>query len=74
MNRNAVPISVEVDGVRLSGFYAVQSDMLTVWHAYLGSRTRTICGGFSDADVEGMLAELFQARQAQARPVARFFK
>ncbi|MDP9123139.1 MAG: hypothetical protein M3N82_00800 [Pseudomonadota bacterium] len=71
MERIIVPLTVEVDGVRLSGFYAMQSEMVTVWHAYLGSRTQTVRGSLASADVEGMLIELYQARKAQIRAIAR---
>ncbi len=71
MKRIIVPLSVEVEGVHLSGFYAVQSEMVTVWHTYLGSRTQTISGGPCSADVEGLLVELFQDRKAQIRAIAR---
>ena len=67
MIRNVVPIAVEVDGVRLSGFYSVQSDMVTVWHALLGSRTRTTSGGINRADVDELLIELYEARRLQTR-------
>ncbi len=70
MKRIIVPLTVEVDGVRLSGFYAVQSEMVTVWHTYLGSRTQTVSGSLRSADVEGLLIELYQDRKAQIRAIA----
>ena len=71
MKRIVVPLAVVVDGVRLSGFYAVQSEMVTVWHALLGSRTQTISGNLSSADVEDLLVELYQARKTQIRATTR---
>ena len=71
MKRIIVPLTFEVDGVRLSGFYAVQSQMVTVWHTFLGSRTRTVSGSLSGAEVEGLLIELYQDRKAQMRTIAR---
>ena len=44
MKRINGPLTAEVDGVRISGFYAVQSKMVTVWHTHLGSRTKAISG------------------------------
>ncbi len=71
MKRIVVPLAVEVDGVRLSGHYAVQADMVTVWHAFLGSRTQSISGPLSSADVQALLIELYQARKSQLRAIAR---
>ncbi len=71
MERIIVPFAVELDGVRLSGFYAVQSEMVTVWHTCLGSRTQTVSGGLSSADVEGLLIELYQDRKAPIRAITR---
>ncbi len=74
MIRNVVPIAVEVDGVHLSGFYSVQSDMVTVWHAFLGSRTRTISGAICSADVDELLIELYRARRLQTPAQAGFWR
>lgn len=74
MIRNVMPIEVEVDGVRLSGFYSVQSAMVTVWHAFLGSRTRTINGEVRGADVQELLIELYQARRPQTHAQAGFWQ
>ncbi len=35
VKRIIFPLSVEVEGVHLSGFYAVQSEMVTVWHTVM---------------------------------------
>jgi hypothetical protein len=64
MTRQAMPIEVEINGTRFAGFYAVESSMLTVWHAFLGSRTRTLCEGFHPADAEKLMHELYRASRA----------
>jgi hypothetical protein len=71
MTRNAMPVEVELNGVRISGFYAVQADMLTVWHAYLGSRTRVIVGDPDPQVVEGLLLELYRAGESRLRILAK---
>jgi hypothetical protein len=70
MNRIVLPVTVEVDGVRLSRFYAVQSNMVTVWHALLGSRSQAICGSLASSDVENLLVELYQAKRTRMRSIS----
>lgn len=67
MTRQAMPITVEIDGARFAGFYTVESSMLTVWHAILGSRTRSLCESHrpADADAETFLLEFYAA----SRPI-----
>ncbi len=71
MNRHVARIEVEVNGVLVSGFYAVQSSMLTVWHAFPGSRTRTISGDPEIADVQRMLLDLYAASEARLSQLTR---
>ncbi len=61
MNRKVTPVDVEVDGIVFSCFYSVQSDIVTVWHVYLGSRTRVFAGQLDHAVVEALAVDLFKA-------------
>ena len=70
MNRTVLPITVEVDGIQLSGFYSVQYGMVTVWHGLLGSRTQAVCGSIETSDVAHLLAELYQARRTWMRSIS----
>lgn len=71
MHRRVRPIEVKVEGGSFPCFYAVQADMLTVWHAYLGSRTRVFMGRLDRAIVEAMAIELYRAnRQHLGSPSA----
>ncbi len=67
MLRQVTPVQVQVDGDRFDGFYAVQSNMLTVWHAYLGSRTTQVDSGALEQQVDTLLIEL--ARDSVRRRV-----
>jgi hypothetical protein len=60
MSRQVNPVEVHVDGSRFTGFYAVQSNMLTVWHAYLGSRTTQIGSAPVQQQVDTLMEEIFR--------------
>lgn len=70
MNRKVTPIDVDVDGVMFSCHYCVQADMLTVWHAYFGSRTRVFAGELESADVEALVIDLYQANRQRISSVS----
>jgi hypothetical protein len=61
MFRHVTPVELEVDGTRLQGFYSIQSNMLTVWHAHLGSRTVQVDGNPLREHVDALMRELFEA-------------
>jgi len=68
MDRLIKPVAVQADGTRFEGFYAVQSDMLTVWHEHLGSRTTRVAAGTIVEQVDALLLEIF--RDCRHRRVA----
>ncbi len=71
MIRSVLPVEVEVNGVLICGCYALQSGMLTVWHAHLGSRTRMITGERTVGDAQDLLFELYQAAELRLKTVAK---
>ncbi len=66
MIRKMLQMTVEVDGIRLSGFYAVQFNMVTVWNASLGSRTRATFGNLAQDVVQDRLIEVRRRGRACA--------
>lgn len=66
--RHVEPIEVEVDGKRHRCFYAMQSNMVTVWHADLGSRTAMFEGAPTHVHVESLTRDLVQPRRTCLAP------
>lgn len=77
MSRQVTPVELNVDGRRFEGFYAVQSNMLTVWHAQLGSRTTQIVGSATQQQIDALVQEIFRAcplhRLPAIEPLARLY-
>ena len=60
MQREIKPVTVNAEGSPFEGFYAIQSEMLTVWHAHLGSRTTRVAGSNVEEQVAALLLEIFR--------------
>ena len=58
MTRQALAVSVVIDGCRYDGFYALQSNMLTVWSPGVGSRSVQLHGRAAAALAEDLLGEV----------------
>ena len=65
MTRQVESIEMELDGEHHRCFYAVQSNMLTVWHEYLGSRTAAVRGPPTLEHVEALTRDVLQLRRAR---------
>ncbi len=70
MTRHVESIELEVDGRRHRCFYAVQSNMLTVWHDYLGSRTVAFQGAPTIEHIETLTREVVQLHRVRLAPPA----
>lgn len=58
MTRQVNTLEVRVDGRRFDGFWAVQSNMLTVWNPSLGSRTAPIDDASMQQLTDSLLREI----------------
>lgn len=63
MARTVTPIEIVLEERVFSCLYSVQSGMLTVWHPYLGSRTRMFHREIVRADAEDLVVELFKVNR-----------
>ena len=70
MQREIKPVTIEADGNRFDGFYAVQADMLTVWHVYLGSRTARVVKESLEQQVSALMLEIFRECRNRRVPYA----
>jgi len=58
MLREVMTIDTEVSGSLYSGYYAVMSDMLTVWIPSVGSRTTRLGGRVPENAAKDLLGEV----------------
>jgi len=70
MQREIKPVSVQAEGSPFEGFYATQSDMLTVWHENLGSRTARVAGAGLEQQATTLLLEIFRDCRHRRVPYA----
>lgn len=70
MEREIKPVTVQADGQPFDGFYAIQYDMLTVWHAHLGSRTAGVVASSVEEQIKTLLLEIFRDCRHRRIPYA----
>ena len=70
MQREIKSVTIHAEGRAFEGYYAVQSDMLTVWHSNLGSRTARVPGSSLEQQVRALLLEIFVDCRNRRMPYA----
>ena len=62
MTRQVTPLAFDVDGQHFDAYYAVTSNMLTVWNPSLGSRSTEIGNELLQPLIDTLLKELVRDR------------
>jgi hypothetical protein len=70
MSRQVTPLAYQVDGQRFDAYYAVTSNMLTVWNPSLGSRSAEIGGAPLTPLIDTLFHELVREGLRQRRSCA----